>query len=137
MRMMLLILMSFLTPFVWAQIDIATDREKFDREKAKRADSIRVEDYLQERATPLTFRYFSGPVLVYDCRDRHFICTSMLNAIDCRDQRDNSINLDRFELPCVPIKKYNSDEECIKEQYKRMHQIADLRWCYNNKKLGF
>lgn len=140
MRMMIFYFCLFFGHTSVAQIDIATDREIFERERARLQEEgarYRIEDYIEETNTPLSSRYFKGSVLMYDCKDRHFVCTSMLNAIECRDMRDHLLNNERFFLPCVPIKRFKTDDECVKEQYRRMHEIPDLRWCYNSKKLSF
>lgn len=117
-----------------AQIDIATEREM--RERAKAPDSG-PKDFLEGTEVRLSSRYFRGGVLVYDCRDRHFVCTSISSANECHDERMWFINKDRFELPCAPIKQFKDHESCVSEQYKRVHDIPEARWCYNDKKLRF
>tara|TARA_R110000868_G_scaffold300224_4_gene560665 strand:+ start:3905 stop:4315 length:411 start_codon:yes stop_codon:yes gene_type:complete len=136
MRMMFLTLSLLLSQVSLAQIDISTEREKREREKAAKDDGV-PDDFLKGTGIRLSPRYFKGEVLVYDCRDRHFVCTSMESATECREERDRFLAKDRFELPCAPIKRFKNHEACGEEQYKRVHDIPDKRWCYNEKKLRF
>lgn len=137
MRMMFLNLCLIFSLNALAQIDISTEREIREREKAAKADDGIPDDFLKGTGIRLSPRYFKGEVLVYDCRDQHFVCTNMDSATDCREERDRYLAKDRFELPCVPIRRFKDHEECAEEQYKRVHSIPDKRWCYNEKKLRF
>lgn len=126
-----LFMLLFVTNLL-AQIDISTEREQ----RAKELDEGS-EDFLRGTDIRLSMRYYQGEVLVYDCRDRHFVCTSIDSANECHNERDLLLNKNRFELPCAPIKQFKDHETCVKEQYKRIHEVPETRWCYNDKKLKF
>ncbi len=117
-------------------IDVSTDRELKELEKAKNGDTG-PKDFLSGTGIRLSTKYFKGEVLVYDCVDRHFVCTSLVSATECREERDSFLAKNRFELPCAPIKSFNTHEECSEEQYKRVHDIPNRVWCFNEKKLRF
>lgn len=95
------------------------------------------DDFARKTAVRLSSRYVQGNVLVYDCKDRHFVCTDMINATECHDARLEAIEKNRFNLPCAPVKHFKDTDECVEEHYKRMHQIPDTTWCYSEKKLRF
>lgn len=136
MRMMFLIFYTLLSTQAWGQVDVSTERELKEQARAAAKDQG-PEDFLKGTGVRLSSRYFIGGVLVYDCVDRHFVCTSVESADECRDKRADAITKDRFELPCAPLKAFENHEVCVKEQYKRVHEIPLTAWCYNDKKLRF
>lgn len=82
-------------------------------------------------------RYYKGAVLIYDCRDRHFVCVDQLSADQCHEERTKALKKNRFELVCSPLKVFKSEQECVAEQYQRMHESVDKTWCYNEHRLRF
>lgn len=140
MRMLLLHFFAFFlaqnTALAQPAIDVSTERELRELEKLKNGESG-PKDFLSGTGIRLSTKYFKGEILVYDCVDRHFVCTSLESATECREERDRFLAKNRFELPCAPIKAFKSHEECSEEQYKRVHDIPDRVWCFNEKKLRF
>ncbi len=82
-------------------------------------------------------RYYKGPVLIYDCRDRHFVCVDQVSADDCHQGRTEALKKNRFDLVCAPLKVFKTEPECVAEHYRRVHEGVDKSWCYNERRLRF
>jgi hypothetical protein len=113
MKMLSFILTLGFSPFLWAQ---------------------NLDDANRER---LAERYYKGSVLIYDCRDKHFVCADSESAKDCHELRQQALSRNRFELPCAPLKEFKEHSQCVEEQYRRVHTKAAKNWCYNERKLRF
>lgn len=126
MRMMNLIFLLILSVNAVAQ-DTASKVEK-------ETDEATVYRQVRER---ISERYFKGSTLIYDCKERHYVCVDRLSAEDCHRWRDEALRKNRFSLECAPLKEFKTNQECVQDQYQRVHDSISKAWCYNDRKLRF
>ncbi len=75
--------------------------------------------------------YFQGQYLIYDCRQRHYVCVNSASFDKCRGRRDEALDERRFLLPCAPLLEFKSQKECFQEHYKQVHQLGNRKFCVN------
>ncbi|GAB4012308.1 MAG: hypothetical protein Fur0010_08030 [Bdellovibrio sp.] len=77
--------------------------------------------------------YKQGEHLIYDCKGHYFACVNDLSFELCRERRDDAILNKRDILPCAPLKKYKTQNECFKNQYQQIHNPKDKLFCIHFK----
>ncbi len=61
----------------------------------------------------LTDKYFSGPYLIYDCEERHWVCVSEENFNECQSLRnDDSKKFESYIHSCSPFGHFPTIESC-------------------------
>ena len=58
-------------------------------------------------------KYMAGTSLIYDCLDRHWVCTGESEYQACVKERAINISIKRTELPCVASEVFASKRECF------------------------
>lgn len=77
----------------------------------------------------LSLKYQRGKYLVYDCIDKHWVCTGEPEFDACEDTREISLRETYERLPCVPITAFNDVETCQKIQTKVTDRAEFMRHC--------
>jgi hypothetical protein len=73
--------------------------------------------------------YQKGGYLIYDCIEKHWVCTAKPEHERCIAVRKNSISDNDPKLPCASIKKFISHEVCIKSQKEMVDWGIRGRFC--------
>ena len=74
--------------------------------------------------------YRSGSNLIYDCKHKSYACVNIESYEYCSQQRDLEIKEKKsLLLSCAPLKKFESFDECIKDQYYLQHRRRNLSFC--------
>lgn len=60
--------------------------------------------------------YQRGPFLVYDCVNKHWVCTASNEFKRCEGGRVKAIEDKKAKMPCVPVKDFKTEASCITQQ---------------------
>lgn len=74
-------------------------------------------------------KWFRGNYLIYDCDKGFYACVNNRSFIQCTDQRTIRIEERRPALGCAPLKRFDSQKECFKVQYAKMHNQVPKIFC--------
>lgn len=77
----------------------------------------------------LSFKYVRGPHLVYDCKDKHWVCTGASEFNNCKKSRDFEIIERKDELSCIPSKVFSSEKDCVDSQKRIINASLMTRLC--------
>lgn len=61
----------------------------------------------------ISAKYEAGPALVYDCLDKHWVCTGPNEHSVCSERRLENIQEGRIELNCMPDQIFPTIKECF------------------------
>lgn len=78
--------------------------------------------------------YDRGEYLLYNCNDKHWVCTRKVEFDQCERLRKSAIADNMEFLPCVGIKKYEKVEKCITEQKRVTYNGVSNRFCLHPKR---
>ncbi len=74
-------------------------------------------------------KWFQGNYLVYDCDKGFFACVNNTSYSLCSSQRTTRIEERNPALGCAPLKRFNTQEECFKVQYQKLHNQMPKLFC--------
>lgn len=77
----------------------------------------------------LSIKYEAGPALVYDCLDKHWVCTGKSEHKDCTGRRLKNIEEGRIELNCMADKVFESKYDCVNFLERIIHRGNVPRGC--------
>lgn len=77
----------------------------------------------------LNYKYEKGRFLVYDCFDKHFVCTQSLEYNRCKDARVKAIKDGEEHLPCAYFDPSQSISECQKKQQSLTNKGENYLFC--------
>ncbi len=84
----------------------------------------------QHISKQISVNYRSGTNLIYDCKHKSYACVNIESYEYCSQQRDLEIKEKKsLFLSCAPLKKFESFNECIKDQYYLQHRRRNLSFC--------
>lgn len=78
-------------------------------------------------------KWYRGNYLIYDCSKGNYICVNDISFLTCGDQREADINERLTNLRCAPLKRFDSQEECFKVQYEKIHNQMPKLFCTHPK----
>ncbi len=107
---------------------IGTDRAEVNVSTSKEGE------FAGRRAPLISPYYRKGSNLIFDCEDQHFACVDDESYKKCEDWRHKAIDLVEDFMPCAPLKKFKTDEECSKIHYKRIYSQASKKFCIRTRK---
>lgn len=81
----------------------------------------------------LSTKYTKGAYLLYDCYDKHWVCTDKLEAENCEEKRREGILEHDLRLPCAVLKKHETNSSCIDHQKWVTDQNFTIIFCDNKK----
>jgi hypothetical protein len=81
----------------------------------------------------LSLKYQRGKYLVYDCIDRHWVCTGKAEFDLCLEQRDVGLLDKNSRMPCGAFDYFENEKKCQKHQKKLINRGDGTRFCYNLK----
>lgn len=81
----------------------------------------------------ISYDYWQGKYLIYDCKGRHFICVDEKGYDACTKKRENSYVKRRYNLGCAPLKEYKNQDKCFSAVYTIVHSIKSKKFCLNNR----
>lgn len=76
------------------------------------ADGALATDEFDANNDFISVKYNAGPALVYDCLDRHWVCTGATEHQACQEKKAANIDIGRHELDCVPAKVFETKRDC-------------------------
>ncbi|MBP5297388.1 MAG: hypothetical protein J6Y94_08680, partial [Bacteriovoracaceae bacterium] len=74
--------------------------------------------------------FFSGPYLIFDCRQQTFICVSESGFDACRNMRQNAIQNNKRILDCAPLKLYPNLGVCGDAAQDAIDRRVAKNFCY-------
>jgi len=77
-------------------------------------------------ADVLSDEYEAGPYLIYDCKNKHWVCVLKSYFDECASVR-NKEQLDKIEkLSCAPVEEFLNKKSCFQKQlYLTTHGFGD------------
>ncbi len=88
----------------------------------------------RRRKEPKISQEFSrGRFLIYDCKQRSFVCVNEPSYLLCREKRNLGYRAKRLALPCAPLKEFKEQVECFNKQYSLIHSQSEKSYCQNSK----
>ncbi len=119
-----LVIFLLLTSWAWA------NEKKIPRQEYEFQEDSKDEILVSKK-------YRSGLHLIYDCKDRFFVCVDEESFKKCQSERENDLKfgLDKV-LVCAPFKKFPTRVDCLKAQYSQIQYPGNLTVCqrYERKK---
>lgn len=77
----------------------------------------------------LSLKYTRGPYLIYDCKDKHWVCAGKAEFNYCQESRDFQIKERSESLGCVPVRSFNTEIDCNSSQKKLTSRAVATRFC--------
>ncbi len=74
-----------------------------------------------------------GVFLIYDCNNIHYACVNEATFNECKEFRLVQTESTVGKFPCVPIKDFNTSEECSSSQYYYMYNPVTFDLCTTSK----
>jgi hypothetical protein len=84
---------------------------------------------LDSQSAELSIKYFAGAYLVYDCQDKHYVCTDEYEYKRCQSNRDHAEKDMDIKLPCVPINKFLDRKTCEEKQKELVSTGRYVNFC--------
>lgn len=106
----------------YAQSNSTKEEKKSDQDSENNIDIL-----LQD--PNLSLKYTKGKFLLYDCYDKHWVCTSKFEYQSCRDLRKILIKDHTARLNCSPVKEFISENACHLAQKGLVVRKMGLRTC--------
>lgn len=103
--------------------DKANQATNTEQKRDKSKDDITLSD------PDLSIKYQRGRFLLYDCEDKHWVCTKKLEFDRCGEKRKYVDFVKEQLYPCAPIKAFASEAECVKRQRKFIQKNHSVRSC--------
>lgn len=107
-------LMLFL--IMWAAVVSADDGEKVLNDFDPRTDII-------------SEKYEAGPYLIYNCKEKHFVCVMEANYKECEAERAQDNLEKKLDLSCAPISKMLNKKSCFQQQLFFVSQNQGTKFC--------
>jgi hypothetical protein len=79
--------------------------------------------------------YKKGPYLVYDCKNKHWVCTQELEYKRCQIQRKTSLLDYENELACAYFDVFDRREDCWKKQQELTNVAKYEQFCLHPTKV--
>lgn len=111
MHLKMMILITFIYSIAWAD-----SRPKYLNDYDPATDVI-------------AENYEAGPFLIYDCKERHWVCVLESYYKDCEASREEDQLLKKLELRCAPITKLSNKKSCFQQQLFLTSQNAGSNFC--------
>ena len=74
--------------------------------------------------------FFSGPYLIFDCRQQTFICVSESGYDACRNMRQEAVKNNKRILDCAPLKLFTRFEDCGDAAQDAINRQVSKNFCY-------
>ena len=74
-------------------------------------------------------KYIAGAFLIYDCKEKHWVCVLKDDFSECRENRDKSIAGRKKHLPCAPIGEFPTKRSCFQRQLYLSGHAHGNRFC--------
>lgn len=71
-----------------------------------------VEEMYDPTRDNISGKYYAGPVLIYDCEDKHWACVSELDAELCQKKRAGEVSRGKIDLSCMAGEKFERKWRC-------------------------
>lgn len=101
----------------------------FSNEPTEKIDQLDVD----QQKTRLSVKYTKGPILIYDCLDKHWVCTDKVEAKNCNDKRRYEELEKNENYPCAVFETFETNKQCIKKQKELIDQAIHVIFCVNPK----
>lgn len=122
MYKMILLLGLLLAQISWGQ-ETSPPPSAAGNNQAEESQDILLQD------PNLSLKYQRGKYLVYDCIDKHWVCTGEPEFDNCIDGREIAISENYERLPCVPIMQFDEVKACQKVQTRLTDRAFTMRDC--------
>jgi hypothetical protein len=81
----------------------------------------------------LSDRYDRGVHLIYDCKEKHWVCTTKALSQYCEKTRKRAIENYEYSLPCAPFKGFENEKDCNLKQLEFTHKGHIQSYCFHDK----
>jgi hypothetical protein len=130
--LLILTLLAFTGPYVLAESKEQSESVQIvdaDVEYIQRGEDYDGTQDISLSDPNLSLKYVRGAFLLYDCYEKHWVCTTKFEFRNCRETRDELLKDNTLELNCTPIKEFKSEAECVEEQRRITSRAIELRTC--------
>jgi hypothetical protein len=93
------------------------------------AEEIPLLAHFEMKGDNITDKYFAGAFLIYDCKEKHWVCVLQEDYKDCEADRKKAQIKNERELPCAPIGEFPSKRSCFQRQLFLAGQAHGHRFC--------
>lgn len=76
--------------------------------------------------------YQRGGHLVYDCLEKHWVCTGAIEYNRCLRYRSTALKDNKNKLPCGVVKKFKNEKVCQLEQSRLTSRSDYSRFCFHD-----
>lgn len=77
----------------------------------------------------LSLLYQRGSYLIYNCYDKHWVCSGKAEYDSCLEERNFAIDENEDKLPCAPIQQFTSEKACQEYQTQLTDFNMENRFC--------
>ncbi|MCK5883904.1 MAG: hypothetical protein KAG61_09460 [Bacteriovoracaceae bacterium] len=128
----IIFIFAILSPFICLANIVEKNISKEQKESARPV--TKVNEVSEIRGPMISSYYRSGSNLVYDCEDQHFACVDLESFGKCETWRSKAVDRVEDFMPCAPLKKFKSDEECRRAHYNNIYAKIPKKFCIRTKK---
>lgn len=111
------------SPIGWSQEQIVTLDQQPDKPTDEQSQDVLLSDPY------LSLLYQRGAFLIYNCHDRHWVCSGEAEYKSCLEERNYALDEKTSKLPCAPIQKFKSDKACQEYQARLTDFNMGDRFC--------
>ncbi len=117
--------------------EITKKNEKGEKGEVKenvKNETEELDQIQRERYEPrISNKWFRGSYLIYDCEVGNFACVNKTGLIRCERERDEDKKESKPQVRCAYFKKFATQEDCFKEQYRQIQNQKPRVYCMNPK----
>jgi hypothetical protein len=73
--------------------------------------------------------YEAGSFLIYDCKEKHWVCVLEYYYKNCTNLREEDQLLKKLELSCAPIAQFPNKKSCFQQQLFLTGQNIGTNFC--------
>lgn len=92
-------------------------------------DGEKVLNDFDPRTDIISEKYEAGPYLIYNCKEKYFVCVMEANYKECEAERTQENADKKLELGCAPISKMLNKKSCFQQQLFFVSQNQGTKFC--------
>lgn len=95
------------------------------------ADGEKVLAGYDAKVDVISEKYDTGPFLIYDCEDRHWVCVMESYFNECKEKRLKAISEFKEDLPCAPVGEFPVKKSCFQRELFMVTHNYGTDFCKN------
>lgn len=73
--------------------------------------------------------YEAGPYLIYDCKNKHYVCVLESYFKECEEKKQKDLALNKENVSCTPISEHLNKKSCFQKQLLLVSRNHGTRAC--------